>query len=181
MNWPNRLSLMRIASVPVITLRLSVNGAWTRYVALFLFIFASITDFVDGHLARKYGLVTNFGKFIDPVADKMLVLSTMVMLSWHGLLPAWIVVTVLFRELAVDGLRLVAVEQGKVIAAANLGKIKTTCQMTMIITHLVYLAQFPLLHILVYWLLIPTQIAVLIMTIWSGADYFIRNKEVLHG
>ncbi|MBR3873010.1 MAG: CDP-diacylglycerol--glycerol-3-phosphate 3-phosphatidyltransferase [Clostridia bacterium] len=181
MNWPNRLSLMRIASVPVITLLLSVNGAWTRYVALFLFIFASITDFVDGHLARKYGLVTNFGKFIDPVADKMLVLSTMVMLSWHGLLPAWIVVTVLFRELAVDGLRLVAVEQGKVIAAANLGKIKTTCQMTMIITHLVYLAQFPLLHILAYWLLIPTQIAVLIMTIWSGADYFIRNKEVLHG
>ena len=111
----------------------------------------------------------------------MLVLSTMVMLSWHGLLPAWIVVTVLFRELAVDGLRLVAVEQGKVIAAANLGKIKTTCQMTMIIAHLVYLAQFPLLHILAYWLLIPTQIAVLVMTIWSGADYFIRNKEVLHG
>ena len=181
MNWPNRLSLMRIASVPVITLLLSVNGAWTRYAALFLFIFASITDFVDGHLARKYGLVTNFGKFIDPVADKMLVLSTMVMLSWHGLLPAWIVVVILFRELAVDGLRLVAVEQGKVIAAANLGKIKTTCQMTMIITHLVYLAQFPLLHILAYWLLIPTQIAVLIMTIWSGADYFIRNKEVLHG
>ena len=79
MNWPNRLSLMRIASVPVITLLLSVNGAWTRYVALFLFIFASITDFVDGHLARKYGLVTNFGKFLDPVADKLMVAVALVL------------------------------------------------------------------------------------------------------
>lgn len=182
MNWPNRLSLMRIGSVPVITLLLMLDNAmWARYAALFLFIAASITDFVDGHLARKYNLVTNFGKFIDPVADKLLVLSAMVMLSWHGLLPAWIVVTVLFRELAVDGLRLVAVEQGHVIAAGKLGKIKTTCQMTMIITHLVYFAKFPLLHYLAYWLLIPTQIAVLVMTIWSGVDYFVRNKEVLHG
>ena len=182
MNWPNRLSLMRIGSVPVITLLLMLDNAmWARYAALFLFIAASITDFVDGHIARKYNLVTNFGKFIDPVADKLLVLSAMVMLSWHGLLPAWIVVAVLFRELAVDGLRLVAVEQGHVIAAGKLGKIKTTCQMTMIITHLVYFAKFPLLHYLAYWLLIPTQIAVLVMTIWSGVDYFVRNNEVLHG
>jgi len=181
-NWPTRLSLMRIGSVPVLTLLMMFEKVmWLRYVALFLFIVASITDFVDGHIARKYNLVTNFGKFIDPVADKLLVLSAMVMLSWHGLLPAWIVVAVLFRELAVDGLRLVAVEQGKVIAAGKLGKIKTTCQMTMIITHLVYFAKFPLLHYLAGWLLIPTQIAVLVMTIWSGADYFIRNKEVLHG
>ena len=182
MNWPNRLSLIRIASVPVITLLLVLDGfAWTRYAALFLFILAAITDFVDGHIARKYNLVTNFGKFIDPVADKLLVLSTMVMLSWHGLLPAWIVVTVLFRELAVDGLRLVAVEQGKVIAAGKLGKIKTVVQITLIIVHLVFFAQFPLLHILARWLMIPTQIAMIIMTIWSGVDYFVRNKEVLHG
>ncbi len=182
MNWPNRLSLMRIASVPVLTALLVFdNLIWTRYVALFLFIVSAITDFVDGHLARKYNLVTNFGKFIDPVADKMLVLSTLIMLSWHGLLPAWIVVAVLFRELAVDGLRLVAVEQGKVIAAGKLGKIKTTVQITLIIVHLVYFAHFPLLHYLAYWLMIPTQIAMLIMTIWSGIDYFRNNKEVLHG
>ena len=182
MNLPNKLSLARICSVPVITLLLSLKDAvWACYVALFVFIAAAITDFVDGHIARKYNLVTNFGKFIDPVADKLLVLSTMVMLSWHGLLPAWIVVAVLFRELAVDGLRLVAVEQGKVIAAGKLGKIKTTVQMIMIISHLVYLAKFPLLHHLAYWLMIPAQIAVLVMTIWSGVDYFIRNKEVLHG
>lgn len=182
MNWPNRLSLIRIASVPVITLLLVMDGLmWTRYAALFLFIFAAITDFVDGHLARKYNLVTNFGKFIDPVADKLLVLSTLVMLSWHGLLPAWIVVAVLFRELAVDGLRLVAVEQGRVIAASKLGKIKTTVQITLIIVHLVYFAQFPLLDYLAYWLMIPTQIVMLIMTIWSGVDYFMNNKEVLYG
>ena len=182
MNWPNRLSLMRIGSVPVITLLLVMDGlGWTRYAALFLFILSAITDFVDGHLARKYNLVTNFGKFIDPVADKMLVLSTLIMLSWHGLLPAWIVVAILFRELAVDGLRMVAVEQGKVIAAGKLGKIKTTVQITLIIVHLVYFAHFPLLHYLAYWLMIPTQIAMLVMTVWSGVDYFLNNKEVLHG
>jgi CDP-diacylglycerol--glycerol-3-phosphate 3-phosphatidyltransferase len=181
MNWPNRLSLIRMGSVPVITLLLVLDGfLWTRYAALFLFILAAITDFVDGHLARKHNLVTNFGKFIDPVADKLLVLSTMIMLSWHGILPAWIVVAVLLRELAVDGLRLVAAEQGKVIAAGKLGKIKTVCQMVMIISHLVYFAQFPLLHILAGWLLIPAQLAVLVMTLWSGIDYFVRNKEVLH-
>ena len=182
MNWPNRLSLMRIGSVPVITLLLMLdNVMWARYAALFLFIAASITDFVDGHIARKYNLVTNFGKFIDPVADKLLVLSAMTMLSWHRLLPAWIVVVILFRELAVDGLRLVAVEQGHVIAAGKLGKIKTTCQMVMVIAHLVYLCRFPFFHIIAGWLLIPSQIAVLVMTIWSGVDYFLRNKEVLHG
>lgn len=182
MNWPNRLSLIRIGSVPFITLLLALDGhVWTGYVALFWFIFAAITDFVDGYIARKYNLVTNFGKFIDPVADKLLVLSAMTMLSWHRLLPAWIVVVVLFRELAVDGLRLVAVEQGRVIAAGKLGKIKTTCQMILIIAHLVYYVKFPLLHILAGWLLIPSQIAVIAITLWSGVDYFVRNKEVLHG
>lgn len=182
MNLPNRLSMIRICSVPVITALLIADGyAWTGYAALFLFIFAAITDFVDGHIARKYHLVTNFGKFIDPVADKLLTLSAMIMLSWQGQLPAWIVVAVLFREIAVDGLRLVAVEQGHVIAAGKLGKIKTVCQMVMIIAHLVYYVRFPLLHILAGWLLLPSRIAVLVMTLWSGADYFIRNREVLHG
>ena len=149
MNWPNRLSLIRIGCVPVITLLMVLdNMAWTRYAALFLFIAAAITDFV---------------------------------LSWHGLLPAWMVVAILFRELAVDGLRLVAVEQGRVIAAGKLGKIKTVCQITMVITHLVAYAHFPLLEILAGWLMLPTQLAVLAMTLWSGVDYFIRNKEVLHG
>ena len=182
MNLPNRLSIIRICSVPVLALLLSLKDAvWAYYLALFVFIGAAITDFADGHIARKYNLVTNFGKFIDPVADKLLVLSAMVLLIAHGLVPAWLVVAVLLRELAVDGLRLVAVEQGKVIAAGKLGKIKTTCQMVMVIAHLVYLCRFPFFHIIAGWLLIPSQIAVLVMTLWSGIDYFIRNKEVLHG
>ena len=182
MNLPNKLSLIRIGSVPVITALMVFSGcAWTGYAALFLVIFAAITDFADGHIARKYNLVTNFGKFIDPVADKLLTLSAMVMLSWHGLLPAWIVVVILFRELSVDGLRLVAVEQGKVIAAGKLGKIKTVLQIVLIIAHMVYYVKFPLLHILAGWLMVPSQIAVVIITLWSGADYFLRNKEVLNG
>ena len=182
MNWPNRLSLIRIASVPFITALLVLNGpAWTGYVALVWFILAAATDFADGHIARKYNLVTNFGKFIDPVADKLLTLSAMVMLSWHHLLPAWIVVIVLFRELAVDGLRLVAVEQGRVIAAGKLGKIKTVCQIVMIIAHLVCYVQMPGLRVLAGWIMIPSQIAVAVITLWSGVDYFVRNKEVLHG
>lgn len=191
LNWPNRLSLMRILSVPVITVLILLSKyTWVRYVSLFLFIFASITDFVDGWMARKYNIVTNFGKFIDPVADKLLVLSTMVMLCWaepaNGMewylqLPAWLVVAVLFRELAVDGLRLVAVEQGKVIAAGKLGKIKTICQMVMLIAHLVYFAGFPFFKYIACWLIIPAEIAVLVMTLWSGVDYFLRNKEVLNG
>ncbi|MBE5814013.1 MAG: CDP-diacylglycerol--glycerol-3-phosphate 3-phosphatidyltransferase [Clostridiales bacterium] len=182
MNLPNKLSVIRICSVPVLALLLSLkDAALAYYIALFVFIGAAITDFVDGHIARKYDLVTNFGKFIDPVADKLLVLSTMVLLIGHGLLPAWLVVAVLLRELAVDGLRLVAVEQGKVIAAGKLGKIKTVCQMVLVIAHLVYLCRFPLLNILAGWLLIPSQIAALVMTLWSGVDYFLHNKEVLHG
>ena len=181
MNTPNKLSLLRVALIPVMVLFMYLPGWPMVLLSAAVFGAAAYTDYLDGHIARRDGLVTDFGKFIDPVADKMLVLSTMVMLSWHGLLPAWIVVAVLFRELAVDGLRLVAVEQGRVIAAGKLGKIKTTCQLTMIIAHLVYLAKFPLLHILAGWLLIPTQIAVLIITVWSGLDYFLHNKEVLHG
>jgi CDP-diacylglycerol--glycerol-3-phosphate 3-phosphatidyltransferase len=170
-----------MASVPVLTVLMLVDAPWAKYLALFGFILSAITDFVDGWMARKYHLVTNFGKFIDPVADKMLVLSMMIMLSWHHLLPGWLVVAVLLRELSVDGLRMVAVEQGRVIAAGKLGKIKTICQITMGITHLVAYAHFPLLEILAGWLMLPTQIAMLVMTVWSGADYLIRNKEVLHG
>ena len=175
MNWPNRLSLIRIASVPFITLLLVLNGyAWTGYAALFWFILAAITDFVDGHIARKYNLVTNFGKFIDPVADKLLVLSTMVMLSWHGLLPAWIVVAVLFRELAVDGLRLVAVEQGRVIAAGKLGKLKTTFQMIMII---VLVLNFDNYYIHIFGIILI--VVATSLTIISLIDYIVKNKDVL--
>lgn len=178
MNWPNRLSLIRIACVPVVTAFIVMDGlSWTANAALLVFVAACLTDWLDGWMARKYNLVTNFGKFIDPVADKLLVLSTLTALCGTSWINATAVVIILFRELAVDGLRLVAVEQGRVIAAGKLGKIKTLTQMTAITAYLLQAAG---------WLVCPPLpdillAAALLMTLWSGVDYFVRNKEVLRG
>lgn len=186
MNWPNRLSLIRIASVPVITLLLVLNKPWAMYVALFGFIFAAITDFVDGHIARKYNLVTNFGKFIDPVADKLLNLSAMIMLTLSGQLPHFAVIIILARELAVDGLRMVAVGQGRVIAAGNLGKIKTVSQMFLIIFLMLVGRLTPMLPDAFRVIDLPVQIIgwagtawVVIITVWSGVDYFAKNFDCI--
>ena len=161
MNWPNRLSLIRVACVPVVTALIVMDGlTWTAPAALIVFVLASATDWLDGWMARKYKLITNFGKFIDPVADKLLVVSAMTALCGRGLLPAWAVVIVLFRELAVDGLRLVAVEQGHVIAAGKLRACGALAD-SFLPGALLTLA--------------------LVMTVWSGVDYFVKNKEVLHG
>ena len=174
MNWPNRLSILRVLLVPVIVLCLYAGTTATRILALVFFLIASFTDWLDGRLARKLNIVTNFGKFIDPVADKLLVLSTMITLSGLAQLPAWACVIVLFRELAVDGLRLVAMEQGKVIAAGQLGKLKTTLQMLMLIAYL--LQPLVALPALVLVLLLMLAVA---MTLWSGVDYFVRNASIL--
>lgn len=138
-----------------------------------LFILASLTDFVDGRIARKRNLVTDFGKFIDPLADKLLVLSTLVMLVRADLVDAWILVLILCRELAVDGLRMIAVTKGQVIAASPYGKIKTTCQMILISAIL-------LLNQGVYsqWYMITLMIITVIMTVVSAVDYFRKNASV---
>ena len=133
MNWPNRLSILRILCVPLLTLLFSISAPWCRWAAAAVFALASLTDFLDGHLARKNQWITVFGKFIDPVADKLLVLSTFVLLLSRELIPAWMVILILARELSVDGLRLIAISNGKVIAAGPLGKIKTASQMIPII------------------------------------------------
>lgn len=175
MNWPNRLSILRICLVPFIVLMMYINSPRAYAVALFLFCAASLTDLLDGWMARRYKLVTNFGRFIDPVADKLLVLSTMIALSGQGRFPAWVCVVVLFRELAVDGLRLVAVEQGRVIAAGKLGKIKTVLQMFTIIAHLITAANIIRMPVVAEILMLLAAV----MTIWSGVDYFVKNREVL--
>ena len=133
---------------------------------------AAYTDYLDGHIARKRHLVTDFGKFIDPVADKLLNLSAMVMLTRLGLLPHWIVIVVLARELCVDGLRMVAVGQGKVIAAGWLGKVKTTSQMALILWLL--LTGWPVSGNILSGLIAAW---VVVITLWSGVDYFIKNKD----
>ena len=126
MNLPNKLTVLRMVLVPVF---MAVLLLWNRYVALGIFIFASLTDFVDGKLARSRGLVTNFGKFMDPLADKLLVLSAMVIFVQEGRMPGWVCMVVIARELAVSGLRMVAASNGVVMAAGWSGKIKTACTM----------------------------------------------------
>ena len=173
MNLPNKLSIIRVALIPVIVILLYQQSDACRIIAGALFIIASLTDFLDGFIARKYNLVTNFGKFIDPVADKLLVLTTLIMLLHRGQTEAWIIIIILCRELAVDGLRLVAVTQGKVIAASPFGKIKTTCQMIMIIAAI-------LLNQSAFstWYMIILTAAAVVMTLFSAVDYFVKNRAV---
>ncbi|MBQ8536681.1 MAG: CDP-diacylglycerol--glycerol-3-phosphate 3-phosphatidyltransferase [Clostridia bacterium] len=175
MNLPNKLSLLRILLVPVMVLFMYIPD-WGQIAALLVFAIASFTDYLDGHIARSQGIVTNFGKFIDPVADKLLVLSAFVMLCYQGRMPAWAVVVVLARELSVDGLRLIAVEQGKVIAAGPLGKLKTVSQIVCILY--LMLCGFVSLPQIVATVLIVWTVFI---TLWSGIYYFLRSWQHLKG
>ena len=170
MNWPNRLSLLRIVCVPILVILLSLSSSWSVWAAAAVFALAAATAFLDGHLARKNNWITIFGKFIDPVADKLLVLSALVMLTSLNLLPAWTVILILARELCVDGLRLVAISEGRVIAAGPLGKIKTASQMLMIL--MLLLLRRPLFSFPVG---LAAGIWVCFITLWSGIDYFRQN------
>ena len=174
MNLPNKLSVVRVLCIPVIVTLLYFPSPVCRISAAILFIIGCLTDFLDGHIARKHNLVTDFGKFIDPVADKLLVLTTLIMLIYLQMMPAWIVIVILCRELAVDGLRLVAVTKGRVIAAGPLGKWKTACQMVLISSMLI-------LNLSVFsaWPLTVLAGIVVLLTLISGVDYFIRNASVL--
>ena len=174
MNLPNKLTMLRVAAIPAVVALLYIDSGACRIAAAAVFILACVTDWLDGYVARRQGIVTDFGKFLDPVADKLLVLCTLITLSGLGQLPAWVCVIVIFRELMVDGLRLVAVQKGVVIAAGKLGKIKTTLQMILAIVLLLNVRTW--LGAWIDWLLIA---AVVLMTVWSGADYFVKNRAVL--
>lgn len=172
MNTPNKITVARIILVPVFMLLLYFGQT---YWALAVYIIACLSDLVDGKIARKYNLVTDFGKFMDPLADKMLVLAAMCYFVEVGLMPGWVVAVVLLREFGVSGLRLLAVEQGIVIAAAWSGKIKTG--VTMVALGLLILATeswFPAPDVIavICWLLI------LITTLYSGIEYFVKNIAV---
>lgn len=178
MNLPNKLSLLRVFIVPFCLLFIFLDVVPFNYlISLFLFIVASVTDMLDGKIARKYNLVTNFGKFIDPLADKILVCSVLICLIGTGLVHPVAVVLVIFREFAVSGVRLLAVEKGKVVAANIFGKIKTVFQIILICI-LLFVCQF---FMSVAALVIISKILVWIMaaiTLASGLIYLIQNKEV---
>ena len=168
MNLPNKLTILRIFMIPVcLALWALGQPVWAAVV----FALAAITDFLDGYIARKQNIVTVFGKFADPVADKILVLTALIFLCADGRIPAWAVSIVAARELMVDGLRLVAVGKGKVIAAGWLGKIKTNLQYFCVLAGML----LPLGH----WVTLVLTITMAALTVWSGAQYVWGYRDVL--
>lgn len=163
--------------IPVFVILALLPAPGAQYAAIAVFVLASITDALDGHIARKKGLVTNFGKFIDPIADKLLVMSAMVVLVERGRMPGWVCIVMLAREFAISGFRLVAAGTGKVIAAGILGKIKTVTQMIAIIA-LLLTAIDGLFSPLAAFADVAMYIAA-IMTVWSGADYIVKNFDCI--
>ena len=182
MNWPNRLTILRVIMIPffVICLMMKDGGDSMRYLALSIFIVASLTDALDGHLARKYHLVTNFGKFMDPLADKLLVCSAMICLIELGRLPAWIVLIIIGREFIISGFRLIASDNGVVIAASWWGKIKTIIQMVMIIVLILDLGTvLPWAREIIGIVETVLIYAAMALTVISLVDYIVKNGKVL--
>lgn len=196
MNLPNKLSLARVAMIPLMVVLMLPNTVLCNYLAAAVFALAAFTDFLDGHIARSRHIVTDFGKFIDPVADKLLTLSAFIMLVQCGLMPAWAVVIILARELSVDGLRMVAGSKGQVIAAGKLGKVKTVSQIVLILWLMA--TRQPVVTSLLYHeamnVMIVTEspassgpylvsslltLWTIVVTLWSGVEYFTKNGGML--
>ena len=171
MTTATKITLVRIVLIPVfmVLLYCSADQFSLTYAALAVFIIASLSDFADGKIARKYNQVSDLGKFLDPLADKLLVLSAMCIFCQWGMFPAWALMIVLAREFAVTGLRLIAVDNGRVIAAAWSGKIKTASTMVCFI-----LLMLPVPE----WTVTACWIVVLATTVYSGIEYFVKNASV---
>lgn len=175
MNLPNKLTVLRVIMIPFFVLFMLTGwgGAANKWICLILFVVASLTDFLDGYIARRDNLVTNFGKFMDPLADKLLVCSAMICLIPLERIPAWIVIIIIAREFIISGFRLVASDNGIVIAASYWGKFKTNFQMFMVIFMILnYGGVFHIITQALMWI-------ALALTIISLADYIIKNKQVL--
>jgi CDP-diacylglycerol--glycerol-3-phosphate 3-phosphatidyltransferase len=176
MNLPNKLTILRVIMIPffLVFMLTEIAGGASKYIALFIFVAASLTDLLDGKIARKYNLVTNFGKFMDPLADKLLVCSALICFVELDKIPAVVVIIIIAREFIISGFRLVAASSGVVIAASYWGKFKTVSQMIMIILLILDL-DYPVFYIL-------EQVFIylaLILTVVSLLDYLIKNKQVL--
>lgn len=177
MNLANKLTVIRMILVPIFLIASMFGTIEGNIIALVIFIVASITDKLDGYIARSKNQITNFGKFMDPLADKLLVTSALIVLVEKGIVPGWVVVIIIAREFIVSGLRTLAASQGVVIAASNWGKLKTATQMVgiiMALLSLVYTAS---------WLNISTQIVIYVaavITLISGVDYFVKGKGIIN-
>ena len=176
LSHPNTLTLFRIAAVPIIVILMLFPNRVTTFLAAIFFSAAAITDYFDGYLARKFGLVSNLGKVMDPVADKLLVSSAFIMLTSLGWVPAWMVCIIIGREIAVTGLRNIIAEKGEDVSASNLGKYKTGFQIAAAIPLLIH---YPFIGLdanaigrFFLW-------GALVFTIWSGIDYFVKFRNLL--
>ena len=175
MNLPNKLTMLRIIMIPFFVMFMFVDVAgplYDKWIALVLFIIASLTDLFDGKIARKQHLVTNFGKLMDPLADKLLVCSALVCLTALDSIPAWIVIIIIAREFMITGVRQVAAESGRVIAASYWGKFKTASQMVMICLMIADLEELRMLTTAFMWI-------AFVLTLISMIDYLIKNKDVV--
>lgn len=173
MNLPNKLTMFRVILIPFFVVFLLVDITTVdKWIALAIFIIASLTDLLDGKIARKYNLVTNFGKFMDPLADKLLVCSALICLVALEKIPAWIVIVIIAREFIISGFRLVASDNGVVIAASYWGKFKTTFQMVMICLMIADIEALQTVTMIIMW-------AALILTVISLVDYLVKNKDVM--
>ena len=189
MNLPNKLTMLRIILTPIFLAVLYWGFPGADYAALAIFIIASLTDMLDGKIARKYNLVTDFGKFADPLADKILVVAAMLWFVECGRMPAWMVMIVITREFAVSGLRMIASDNGRVIAAGWSGKVKTASTMVCIVVMLLMgptvamlrdpaaLTALPAEPFL--WLDMICGWVITLTTLYSGVEYFLKNKDVI--
>jgi CDP-diacylglycerol--glycerol-3-phosphate 3-phosphatidyltransferase len=174
MTLASKITLLRVAFIPVYMVLMYLSGGQPNlwmWIALGVFILASLTDYVDGQIARKYNQVSDFGKFLDPLADKLLTIACTTMFCQWDQVPAWALMIVLTREFAVTGLRLVAVGKGTVIAAGWSGKVKTACSMV----GLCFMMAFPG----VQWLCTTVVLVIVVTTVYSGVEYFCRNWKCL--
>ena len=170
MNTANKLTMLRVAMIPVFLVVLYLEIPYSQYVALGIFVVASLTDLLDGYIARHRNQITDFGKFMDPLADKVLVVTAMLWFVQSGVMPAWAVAIVIFREFAVSGMRLIAVEGGRVIAAGWSGKVKTAS--TMVCLCLMF---FPIPA----WAVNACVAVIVLTTVYSGVEYFVKNRDVI--
>ena len=181
MNLPNKLTLLRVCMIPLFVILARMSPFWAQCAAVGVYALACVTDALDGRIARSRNLITNFGKFMDPIADKLLVMSALIVLTAQGRMPDWVCIVMLAREFLVSGFRLVAVENGVVIAAGPLGKVKTVLQMLSTIA-LLLLAPADGAPILgtggVVFANVLMYLA-LALTVVSGADYIIRNRDCI--
>lgn len=173
MNLPNKLTILRVILIPVFLVFLIGDfNPYSKWIALGIFAIASLTDLADGKIARKYNLVTNFGKFMDPLADKLLVCSAMIALIGMDRIPSWIVIVIIAREFVISGFRLVAADNGVVIAASYWGKFKTTFQMVMVILMIANIPQIQIVTTIVMYI-------ALVLTVVSLIDYLVKNWHVM--